>query len=418
MRVSSLRAVALRGSVVAKRAMAGLVACAILAFGAAPASAQSYVCNDLAAKLAAVSRLPASNTDRWAAAIVEQREAMASNRAAQARCGAPSDPRCAAMIQRGQQMAANLANLERQHAQMGGASAPPSEATRIRTLMTQLRCGEKQAPGAPPVTASFDSTRSRVTINGVTPGQPGVTYRVATPGETPPGVGTPPPPRPRENRSLFGMLFGGGNAAGDPEPDDQGEQVIDPATAQMLSGNYRTLCVRTCDGYFFPISFSASQGRLRTDANVCKALCPAAETRLFYHRNPGEEAEQAVAADGTRDLLSRLPNAFRYRTEVVPGCTCGTPDPRLLPPGAGGLKGTRDALRSLQAEELPLPRANPGADADPETQAVTVAGLIVEPVSPASPEEAVTEAATPAGAAAPSAPPKVRIVGPKYFADR
>jgi hypothetical protein len=282
--------------------------------------------------------------------------------------------------------------------------------------MAQLRCGEKPAAGAQPITASFDGTRSRVTINGAAPGQPGVTYRVAAPGEAPPGVATPRPPKP-ENRSLFGMLFGG-NSAGDRDPNQpDDEQVIDPATARLLSGSYRTLCVRTCDGYFFPISFHASQGRLRTDANVCKALCPASETRLYYHSNPGQEAEDAVAADGTRDLLTSHPNAFRYRSEVVAGCACGTPDPRLLPPGAGGLKGTKDALAALAAGELPLPRPRPGPDEDPETQAVTLAGLTVEPLSPHLVEETVADA-TPTTPPMTPLPPKVRTVGPKYFSDR
>jgi hypothetical protein len=250
-----------------------------------------------------------------------------------------------------------------------------------------------------------------VTINGAAPGEAGVTYRVARPGEAPPGVGDAPPRR-QENRGFFSMLFGG-NSAGDPEPNAPGEeQVIDPATAQMLSGSYRTLCVRTCDGYYFPISFHASQGRLRTDANVCQALCPAVETRLYYHANPGQEAEQAIAADGTGDALTKLPNAFRYRTEVVAGCTCGSPDPRLLPPGAGGLKGSREA-RGI-GDELPLPPVRPLPDEDPETQAVTVAGLVVEPVSPPPPPEATMADA----AAAPLTPQKVRQVGPKYFSDR
>lgn len=393
---------------------------AVLGFAAPAALAQSYVCNDLAAKLAtlekAAQQRPTSPSDRWAGAIAEQKEAIRQNRASQARCGNPADPRCAAIAARGSQMATNLASLEAQYARMGGAArsggptAGAAEEARIRTLMAQLRCGERQAPGAQPIVATFDGTRSRVTINGAQPGQAGVTYRIAQPGEAPPGVRVAPRP---QSTSIFGLLFGGGAATRDTEPEDT-EQVIDPSTAQMLSGSYRTLCVRTCDGYFFPISFGASQGRLKTDANVCKALCPAAETRLYYHHNPGQEAEQAIAADGSGEPLTRLANAFRYRTEVVQGCTCGKPDLRLLPPGAGGLKGTRDALRSLEADELPLPRVRPAADADPETQAVMVSGLVVEPLSPIPATEAIADAS----ADQPAAPPKVRIVGPRYFSDR
>ena len=392
----------------ASRAATLFAAAVALTLSAASAGAQSYVCNDLAAKLATLEkRTSSSPADRWAAAIVEQKQAITQNRASQARCGSPFDPRCAAIAERGQKMEANLASLERQHAKMGGGGGAASEQARLRTLMTQMRCGERQQPGAQPITATFDGARSRVTINGAVPGQAGVTYRVAQPGETPPGVRTE---QRRENRGLFGFLFGGGDTTGDPQPGE--EQVIDPSTAQMFSGSYRTLCVRTCDGYFFPISFNASQGRLRTDANVCKALCPAAETRLYYHANPGQEAEQAISADGAGEPLTRLPNAFRYRTEVVQGCTCGKPDLRLLPPGAGGLRGTREA--SLSFGYLPLPRVKPDMDEDPETQAVTVAGLTVEAVSPQPQRETVAEASS----GEPPPPPKVRIVGPQYFSDR
>ena len=410
MGIGSLATIARRAGTTARAALRAVVVVGGLVAVAAPAAAQSYICNDLTAKLAVLQKRPATSADRWAGAISEQRQAIEQNRASQQRCGNPADPRCAAIAERGRQMAANLAVLERQHSKLGGAqSGAAAEETRIRTLMAQLRCGERQAPGAQPITATFDGSRSRVTINGATPGQAPVTYRIAAPGETPPGVTTAPK---RENRGLFGMLFGGG--VSDPtEPDPGEEQVIDPSTAQMLSGSYRTLCVRTCDGYFFPISFGASQGRLRTDANVCRALCPAAETRLYYHVNPGQEAEQAIAADGTGEPLTRLPNAFRYRTEVVSGCTCGKPDLRMLPPGAGGLRGTREAM--LDATSLPMPGRRPDPDADPETQAVMADGLMVEPVTQRAPDEAVADAGRPGETIA---PPRVRIVGPKYFSDR
>lgn len=380
----------------------------VAAASATPSRAQSAACGDLAARLASLSRRPASPADRWAAAIVEQKQAIASNRAAQGRCGGTSDPRCAAIVERGRQMAANLAVLERQHAQMGGSgSGNAGEKARIERQMAQLRCGEKPEASARPVTARFDGNRSRATLASERSAP-----RRAAADETPPGLEAPR----RESRGFFSMLFGG-NAAGDPEPAAAGsEAVVAPSTGRrMSSGNYRTLCVRTCDGYFFPISFDASQSRLKTDANVCRALCPAAETRLYYHSNPGQEAEDAVAADGTGDALTALPNAFRYRTEVVAGCTCGRPDPRLLPPGAGGLADRRgdDEIAAV----LPMPRPRPPIDEDPETQAVRAAGLVVEPVGP-PPAEATTADATAATGAASDTPPQVRIVGPKYFSDR
>src|SRR5712664_2427672 len=47
------------------------------------------------------------------------------------------------------------------------------------------------------------------------------------------------------------------------------------------SGTYRTVCVRTCDGFYFPISFATEPARFPDDEKTCKNLCPAAEATLF-----------------------------------------------------------------------------------------------------------------------------------------
>jgi hypothetical protein len=83
---------------------------------------------------------------------------------------------------------------------------------------------------------------------------------------------------------------------------------------------YRTLCVRTCDGYYFPVSYSTLPSRFSADIAQCQSQC-AAPAELFVYRNPGEEAEQAVSADG-RTAYNDLPNAWRYRKEYVKGCSC------------------------------------------------------------------------------------------------
>src|ERR1700716_3017143 len=101
-------------------------------------------------------------------------------------------------------------------------------------------------------------------------------------------------------------LFGNNNAPGI----DMGPQ----------SGTFRTVCVRTCDGAYFPVSFATVQARFPDDEKTCKALCPAAEATLFAYRNPGEDINQAVSING--QPYAALPNAFRYRTEFNPSCAC------------------------------------------------------------------------------------------------
>ncbi|MBC7580090.1 MAG: DUF2865 domain-containing protein [Tardiphaga sp.] len=95
-----------------------------------------------------------------------------------------------------------------------------------------------------------------------------------------------------------------------------------PMDAVVLppSGTYRTVCVRTCDGFYFPISFATVQSRFADDERTCKSLCPATDASLFSYRNPGEDINAAVSVSG--QPYSSSPNAFKYRTEFNPSCAC------------------------------------------------------------------------------------------------
>ncbi len=83
---------------------------------------------------------------------------------------------------------------------------------------------------------------------------------------------------------------------------------------------FRTVCVRLCDGYYFPVSFSTLPNHFDRDAQVCESKC-AAPAELFYHQNPGGSMEEAVS-HRTRQPYSSLKSAFRYRKEFVQGCSC------------------------------------------------------------------------------------------------
>jgi Protein of unknown function (DUF2865) len=62
------------------------------------------------------------------------------------------------------------------------------------------------------------------------------------------------------------------------------ENLFGPGPGSILGGTpppgmgdtYRTLCVRTCDGYYFPISYSTQPSRFPDDERTCQAMCPAA----------------------------------------------------------------------------------------------------------------------------------------------
>lgn len=88
-------------------------------------------------------------------------------------------------------------------------------------------------------------------------------------------------------------------------------------------GKYRTMCVRMCDGYYFPVSASVSSRDFYRDARICKKSC-GSEAVLFYHSSSSGDASTMI--DLTGRSYARLPNALRYRKQLVDGCKC-RPEP-------------------------------------------------------------------------------------------
>lgn len=115
--------------------------------------------------------------------------------------------------------------------------------------------------------------------------------------------------------SFFNALIGRGHQ---PALDDREARTSAPfvaVAAQAPSANSSrsaAYCVRTCDGRYFPVDAGNEQSRAAT----CNSLCPASETKVFY----GSTIDQATSENGKP--YSSLPNAFKYREKLVPGCTC------------------------------------------------------------------------------------------------
>jgi hypothetical protein len=84
------------------------------------------------------------------------------------------------------------------------------------------------------------------------------------------------------------------------------------------SGSYRTLCVRECDGFYFPISTATSQSQFQEDDAKCHSLC-AAPAELYYH-STDQDVDQMVSLKGAP--YSQAPNAFRNRKVYIKGCSC------------------------------------------------------------------------------------------------
>ena len=118
--------------------------------------------------------------------------------------------------------------------------------------------------------------------------------------------------QPQRPRGFLEQLFGNNDESPDANPNTMQE-----------GGGYRTVCVRMCDGFYFPISFATTQARFGDDEALCKRQCPAADVALFYYGNPGQDIQQAQSLGG--QSYAQLPNAFKYRNEFNPSCSCRGP---------------------------------------------------------------------------------------------
>jgi hypothetical protein len=95
-----------------------------------------------------------------------------------------------------------------------------------------------------------------------------------------------------------------------------GDNIQQAQPRQRVGGGGQAYCVRTCDGRHFPVVGSDNQSRVTS----CSSLCPSAETKVVY----GSNIDNAATENGKP--YSELPNAFRYRNEIVAGCTCNGKD--------------------------------------------------------------------------------------------
>jgi Protein of unknown function (DUF2865) len=254
--------------------------------GGVPQSQLNPVCNRLEAQLAALDRggdPRAEQIRRYEEAFQAQQGELERTVAQAKRTGCEGSgfflfgrsqpPQCDDLNNRIQRMRANLdrLNADLQALRVGGG-ATEGQRRQILAALGQNDCGPQYRAAAPQQRGFFE------TLFG---GRSG-------------------------GNNNTGTLFG----SGDVTPSDQ-------------TSTFRTICVRTCDGFYFPVSYSAGQAKFRDDEQACQRMCPAAEVMLFTYRNPGEDVNQAVSLNG--QPYTSLPNAFKYRQEFNAACSCKRP---------------------------------------------------------------------------------------------
>jgi hypothetical protein len=177
-------------------------------------------------------------------------------------------------------------------------------------------------------------------------------------------------------QGLFGALFGAITGHRPPvvrqaPPLGYSDPTSEPRATERRSVSSgrgsNAHCVRLCDGRHFPVSRSANS----SPVELCSALCPASQTKVFY----GSAIDTASAQDGGR--YADLPNAFAYRQRVSADCTCNgrdifglarmdaASDPTLR---AGDMiqtaQGAQVIHRSAQARNRSLPMRLHSASSD------------------------------------------------------
>jgi hypothetical protein len=230
---------------------------------------------------------------------------------------------------------------------------------------------------------------------------------------------------PRE-RGLLETIFGGlgGEAPRDQEEAPSANVVEEggPDDDRIRGGGSQAVCVRSCDGGFFPLTFSAHSASSDQLLELCRALCPNAEVQLFS-RAPGRDISTAVSADGAT-AYSDLPNALKYTKTFDPNCGCKPPNQSWVEAYAhaeqllnemGGAKASDTVVTEQQAQAMSQPgAARPGKNADRRrtgTIAPTPDAVVVAPLEPVSPPKIETR--TVDSPSSDGTPRPVRVVGPK-----
>jgi hypothetical protein len=235
-------------------------------------------------------------------------------------------------------------------------------------------------------------------------------------------------------RSLLDQIFGGGIRQRDPTDElgdpsfrrdedryvrripetTDGGWINDDGHIRFSAppGSYRTLCVRTCDGYYFPMSSASSPSDFDRDQQNCQSSCPGTEVQIYYHRS-GQESEDMVSGLSGQPY-AELPSAYLYKQTGTPspvGCTCsalGNDEARNF----SIVAGNPPATEPIQPEPVtPYPTSRPDPAADPETQANLDGGLDAEALRRMAVTPKVNKS-TPA-----TEEKRIRVVGPVFLPD-
>ena len=93
------------------------------------------------------------------------------------------------------------------------------------------------------------------------------------------------------------------------------------APAALNLNGQRSVCVRLCDGYFFPIGDVNDTSVAADQEESCTNLCPGTPVRLYTLPAGSDRIEEAVSLRDQKPYTA-LPVAFRHTSGTDRTCTC------------------------------------------------------------------------------------------------
>lgn len=101
---------------------------------------------------------------------------------------------------------------------------------------------------------------------------------------------------------------------------DQPRSIVEASNGeQRARGGSQVICVRSCDGAYFPMT-NLPDGREGAN-ELCQALCPGTEAAAYSMPHGDDALRQAATIKGSRAYVS-LANAFKFQKSFTPNCSC------------------------------------------------------------------------------------------------
>jgi len=130
---------------------------------------------------------------------------------------------------------------------------------------------------------------------------------------------------------------------------------------------YRTVCVRKCDGYFFPIAYQRQKGGFERDQKICNGIYGEELAELYYYLSDGTiDIARSTSGGAYKDQ----PFAYLYQREFRAECQ-GQLQAGLSKVKESFLAAT-EMGRFKQVAMVPIPVPRPSSSNGPE---------IAEPIS-------------------------------------